>query len=322
MHILLLILKIVGIVLLILLGIILLLVLLLVFVPFCYRGEGSYFEKKPYAKFRIRYLFPLLQVYVSYIDEKAEGKVKIFGVTVYDFFAPQTEKDVTEQPLPKKKADATETEGSENIPEETERDAENIQTQETVAEDSVKEHTDVPNMEEDTSAPERLSEKISYFIKMIKEKLRSFYAKLKEIKEKGLQLKAKADLITAQIKYYYEVWQMDVTQVSFRKAKRSLLKLWKSIRPRKGNVRLHIGTGDPAGTGQICGFFGMMYPFVGKYVMIEPDFEKQIYEGDFFFKGHLTVFALLRVVWLVLFDKDLKELRKILMNGNKEDKHE
>lgn len=323
MHIVLLILKIVGIILLILLALVLLFLLLLVFVPFFYRGEGSYYDNKPYAKFRIRYLFPLLQVYISYTDEKPEGKVKVFGFTVYDFFAPQ------------------ETEESKSVKEKSKRNADDAKDKGRKTEMNPSAEAELPpdpdvssepklpaepeplaEMAEDEPEPKTFFEKIAYFVEVIKEKLLGILTKLKEIKEKGLQLKEKITHITQQIKFYYGVWQMDVTQAAFQKAKRALLRLWKSIRPKKGMVKLHLGTGDSGSTGQICGIFGMMYPFVGKYVMIEPDFEKQIYEGDFYFKGHITVFALLRVVWIVLFDKDIRVLRKILMNANKEDKHE
>ena len=56
--------------------------------------------------------------------------------------------------------------------------------------------------------------------------------------------------------------------------------------------------------------------------MIEPDFENKIYEGNFYFKGHITVVSFLKVVWIVLFDKDIKRLRKILTKQNKEESYE
>ncbi len=294
MHILLLILKIIGITLLVLLGVLLLLVLLLVFVPFCYRAEGSYYDGKPYVMARVRFLFPLLHVFVKYETENLEGKIKVFGITVYDLFAEKTEE--TDE------ADSTDNQQlTQNAPAEKENLPET--TEETTTEEMAPE-TEI----EDETEEEKLSliDKIKIFIKTIKEKIEAFLQKLKNIREKGLQTKEKAE-------YYYNIWQQDYTQRAFQTAKVSLYKLWKSIRPRKGLVKFHFGTGDPGSTGQFCGYLGMLYPFIGKYVMIEPDFENKIYEGDFYFKGHLTVFSLLKVVWVVLFDKDIKKLRKILM---------
>jgi len=289
MHILLLILKIIGIILLVLLGLLLLLVLLLVFVPFFYRAEGSFYEGKPYAMVRVRYLFPLLHVFVKYETENMEGKVKVFGITVYDLFAEKEE-------VAEKQADEV------DVP----TDFSNSQSKdekETVHE--YKEDVIEDELEDETEEKVTLIEKIKIFIKTIKEKIDSFLRKIKEFREKGLRVKDKAA-------YYYDIWQQDYTQRAFQKAKTTLYKLWKSIRPKKGLLKFHFGTGDPGSTGQFCGYLGMLYPFIGKYVMIEPDFENKIYEGDFYFKGHITVFALLKVVWVVLFDKDIKKLRKIL----------
>ncbi len=298
MHILLLILKIIGIILLVLIGILVALVLLLVFVPFCYRVEGSYYREKPYALARIRYLFPLLQVFVKYESENLIGQVNVFGIKVYDLFAEKEEK-VESTP-----------------PKETSSDEKEIQPKE---DEAAQTKTEITEVLEETTGEEieeekelTFIEKIKKFIETIKEKYRAFLQKIKDIRDKGLQLKEKAA-------YYYNIWQKDYTQRAFQKAKTSLYKLWKSIRPKKGLVKFHFGTGEPGSTGQMCGYIGMLYPFVGKYVMIEPDFENKIYEGDFYFKGHITLFALLKVVWVVLFDKDIKRLRKILMSSDKEE---
>lgn len=301
MHILLLILKIIGIILLVLIGVLAVLILLLVFVPFCYRAEGSYYGEKPYAMARIRYLFPLLQVLVKYESENLEGQVKVFGIKVYDLFAEKDEETKQQQDETPKEKTVTADVEKEEFPKPKTESAE-------ISEDDAEEEPGEDTEEEKLG----FFEKIKKFIETIKKKIESFLQKIKDIREKGLEIKEK-------VTYYYNIWQQDYTQRAFQKAKSGLYKLWKSIRPKKGLVKFHFGTGDPGSTGQMCGYFGMLYPFIGKYVMIEPDFENKIYEGDFYFKGHLTVFALLKVAWVVLFDKDIKRLREILMNSDKEE---
>lgn len=296
MHILLLILKIIGIVLLVLLSIILILLLLLLFMPFCYRAEGSYYEEKPYAMARIRYLFPLLQVYIQYKDGEPEGKVKIFGFTAYDLLAPKEEKEKAKDISEDSSGIQNEENQAENIPEPVETDI--------VTETSSEKTEDADEPEEEKLS---LIEKIRKFIKTLRDKIAELFEKLRSIREKGIAVKEK-------VTYYYEIWQREETQRAFKTAKKTLYKLWKSIRPKKGLLKLHFGTGDPGSTGQMCGYFGMLYSFLGKYVMIEPDFENKIYEGDFYFKGRITLFAFLKVAWIVLFDKDIKKLRKIFMN--------
>ena len=317
MHILLLILKIIGIILLVLLGIVLLLVLLLVFVPFCYRAEGSYYEEKPYVMARVRYLFPLLQVFVRYKDGEAEGKVKIFGITVYDLLAPTEPKKESQKSKSGKKKTFNEAAAFDK-----ENDDDNKQSAELT------EITDKPAKISEEDPPKVDSDKISdqeevklsfnqkmrRFISWIRQKINKIIELFRQIREKGIQIKEKAEEFSSKIQFYYEIWQKEETKRAFQTTKRTLYRLWKRIRPKKGLIKIHFGTGDPGSTGQMCGYFGMFYPFIGKYVMIEPDFEKKIYEGYFYFKGHITMFALLKAAWVVLFDKDIKKLRKILMN--------
>lgn len=304
MHILLLVLKIIGIALLVILGLLLVLILLLLFVPFCYRAEGSYYDNKPYVMVRVRYLFPLLHVFVKYQEENLEGKAKLFGFTVYDFFPSDEEQEKSEQKKAKKskKAKKTKEPNKDNV--------ESLPEQKTVTEIKPQLQTE-ENVKTDAEPEEEkktLWEKIRIFFRTLKEKILSLIQKLKDIRDKGIEIKEK-------ISYYYEIWQREETQRAFQTAKKTLYKVWKSIRPKKGLVKFHFGTGDPGSTGQMCGYLGMLYPFIGKYVMIEPDFENKIYEGDFYFKGRITLFVFLRAAWTILFDKDIKVLRKILMNS-------
>lgn len=307
MHILLLILKIIGIALLVILGLVLVLILLLLFVPFCYRAEGSYYDAKPYAMARICYLFPLLKVFVRYRNETLEGKVKLLGFTVYDLFAEDKATDA-DSDTPKK--DTAERDAA--AIKKPQDESVSVQTEPGDGATADKTSAEEPEAEEQPEEKKGFFEKLRFFITSLIEKIKAFLQKLKDLKEKGLRIQEK-------LTYYYEIWQRDETQRAFGAAKKTLYKLWKSIRPRKGLVKFHFGTGDPGSTGQMCGYIGMLYPFVGKYVMIEPDFENKIYEGDFYFKGHITLFAFLKVAWVVLFDKDMKKLRRTLMSSDKED---
>ncbi len=332
MHVVLLILKIIGIILLILLAILIALILILLFVPIFYSAEGRYIENTPYAKACIRFLFPLLHVFIKYENENPEGKVKLLGFTVYDFFANRDSEHGNKK-VKKSSRNATDKTTKKTIknvaktdsPSADVEDTRKIQLRKVETTHEVN-GTDGQGEEQNSLSDEvktqTLIEKIRYFIFVIKEKWKAFLLAIKRLKEKGIQKKKKAEEIVQKITFYKKVWEMEVTQSVFRKAKRSLYRLWRGVRPRKGKIRVCFGTDDPATTGEICAFIGMIYPFVGKYVMIEPDFEHKILEGDFYFKGYITCLMLLRVAWVVLFDKDIKNLRKILMNSNKEEKNE
>ena len=233
----------------------------------------------------------------------------MFGITVYDFFSEKKESQTSTETEPSVQ-NVQEAEVS-KVAQESEQPATVL---DKVSEEKISEESEEAGAEDDE---EKLSfiQKIKKFVETLKQKIVSFIQKIKDIRDKGLQLKEK-------VTYYYNIWQQDYTQRAFKQAQKTLFKLWKSIRPKKGILKFHFGTGDPGNTGQICGYFGMLYPFIGKYVMIEPDFENKIYEGDFYFKGYITVFQFLKVAWVVLFDKDIKKLRKILMNSDKEESYD
>ena len=42
--------------------------------------------------------------------------------------------------------------------------------------------------------------------------------------------------------------------------------------------------------------------------MIRPDFEETVWEGELSVKGRIRIFFLLRVLWILYFDKDIKRL--------------
>ena len=75
-------------------------------------------------------------------------------------------------------------------------------------------------------------------------------------------------------------------------------------------ARIHAGFDDPSVTGQLLAVHGMLYPFIGRNVSIEPDWETPVLEGTLLIRGHITIFVLLRILWKLYFDKDLKSVRQ------------
>ena len=81
----------------------------------------------------------------------------------------------------------------------------------------------------------------------------------------------------------------------------------------KADVR--IGTGSPDTTAYVYGVYGMIMPVLGKNVKnihIDLDFENTVYEGEVFFKGHITLFTLLVQAIKVVSDKQLHVFLKQL----------
>lgn len=161
------------------------------------------------------------------------------------------------------------------------------------------------NFEESTSKWELLREKIRWCIqklwgllKNIRYTIRSIYDKIRNM--------------IHDIRYYYKVIQSDLFHRTWEKCSKETLHLLKSIAPRKVKGYLHIGMEDPAATGQILGYCGMLYPLIGGYIDVIPDFDQVILEGTLKIRGHITLFRALKTACIIYFNKDLRKLIKLL----------
>ncbi len=112
------------------------------------------------------------------------------------------------------------------------------------------------------------------------------------------------------IGYYIEVFEEEETKRAFSICRKELNKIWKNIRPTKCRAELLLGTGEPDTTGYILAVYGILYPIIGNDIIIEPDFENQVLEGKLFLKGRITVYVLLYAVIKIYFDKNIRYFLK------------
>lgn len=345
MSILLTILKIIGITLLILLAVVIVLLMLLLFVPFCYRVQGSFAEGKPAGKAEIRYLFPLLRVSFSYEGDKKTGVIRLLGIRLFDFFAPpkqkakknkkgkrKKQKEKKETGSGRKTNEITESDAQDGQKKETGRSAEQPERVEAVSsdlEENKASETTVRKIGEadigtintaDSQEKPSLWQKIQLWICKIKEWAKKFWQTISGLYHKTISLRQKWEGIKTFFSYYADTLKKEETKSALRLAKNTLKKLWKRVGPRKGRLRVHFGTGDPGSCGEICAFLGMVYPFIGNYVMIEPEMEQAVFDCDVWLCGHITVFALLKAGWVVLFNPEIKYLKEVMKPSGKEDK--
>ena len=97
-----------------------------------------------------------------------------------------------------------------------------------------------------------------------------------------------------------------------QKAVRELLlrtkKLLWHIRPRKLDINLLLGMGDPSSTGEITGLIYSFYPVYTKHLHYTPDFDRKVIEADGSTKGHIQLIFVLIACARVYFDKDIRRL--------------
>lgn len=335
LHILLLILKIAGIILAVLLGLLLFAVLAVLFVPVRYRieADGKMGEGEPFRlKLRVTWLFHIVNAAFSY-PKAAYLRVRIFFFTILNTSGESKKPEKAGKRKKKTEPPADRESTSEDNIEEVNGQAENGTCQDK-NEDAAwapvfeKPESEKPaDMDKHMDETDGLSEKgeekgkgtedgTGNRFRMIWDRLRLIFSKIwNSFINIRYTIKAICDRIkniVADMQYYADVLQSDVFRSAFGLTRKQIGNIWKSIRPRKCDIHLLAGTGDPASTGQILAIYGILYPLIGNNVRIEADFgEQRVAEGSLFIKGRITLIRFLIVAVRIYRDKNIRRLIKM-----------
>lgn len=314
------ILKILGMILLVILGIILFLLVIVLFVPIRYdirvsrKTEDTSFVR---LKVRVFWLLHMVNGVFSYPQE-AFFRVRFLWFTIFRSDGGGKSAASEKKKEKKKVKEVQEEEAAEEEPVKEEPVKEGPQTREAGEEpppepvngsngrfsDGKFSEEKVPKEEEAATFKSRLLEffgKIWNFLKNIQYTIARICDKIKHI--------------VKNIQYYLKILQSDAFRNTWHVCGGEAVYLLKSILPRKLEGQLRVGTGDPAGTGQILSVYGILYPLIGNHIDILPDFEQAVLEGELFAKGRITVFRALKTAWVIYFNKDLRRLIKLLKKG-------
>lgn len=334
LHIILLILKIIGIVLLSIIGILLLTVVCVLFVPVRYQikvvreeGEGN----PPFTAYvKVTWLLHFLNILIRY-PSKVMVRARIAIFTIFRLPGKEKRRKKRDKTPAAKK---TKQEKHEEIPKEpdiTAEDQEQIiqtapQDEEGIVMSAVPgNYTAFGGEEGDFAADEEKEEpedeeNVSFFakIKAVFTKLRQTVEKIKGFFQNiQYTIRKICDRIKAvlnNVQYYREVFESDPFRKSFSLCKDELKWILKKIKPDKFQSDLIVGVGDPAATGEILAVYGMLYPMIGRHVRLAGDFEceKIHVEGRLYIRGKIRVYTFLRIAVRIYFNKDIKKLIRLL----------
>lgn len=296
LHIIGLILRILGILLLGIIGLLLLLLCILLFVPVRYELKAEFPGELSSAKvrFRLTWLLHFLSARVHYEEQEFAWWLRVAWKKFPN--AEEPDKETEEEPNIKKEPDAKQ--------EPDEKETTDIDIKEIPEDSSIKwterENQENRKKEKKPSVYERLKRKIITIWQKIKYTFAKICGKIKDISKNISDTKEAIQIFLND----------EVHRSAFRKVKKELIWIKRLLKPKIFRVRLNYGFEDPCLTGQILGLLGMVYPFVGDNMEIEPDFEQKVLKGDIHIKGkirmiHLAVFAVKLFVH--------KETRKTIM---------
>lgn len=327
MHMVLFILKIIGIVLLSILGIVLLLLLTVLFVPIRYR---LVLKKEPEEKLRfqgkIRWLLGAISAKISY-EEDLAYVVRIFG---FPFIKSDSSEDKDE--IEEDQIGAEVFDGAKNTREEPETEKIEVDKyeiiDEIIEEKEKNENTSMieQSKEEEVGIEERLSEDENRtfekmkvpFNEKVKYKIKSFFEKICNVvksvfykcKEMWQNVSDGEEKLSDKVSQVWEFLNASETEAGKNVILDALKRLFGHILPRKWKGFVRFGMSNPANTGKILGVISVIYGLTGALPEIYPEFEQEILEVDLMVKGRIRISYLLRLFLNVWFDKNFKAAKE------------
>lgn len=307
LHIILTILKIIGIILLIIIGLVLLICACILFVPVRYNARITY-KDKPVIKAQMTYLLHIVSA--KYLREGGEGNIslRIFGFHTHFFDKDKKIKDKKYEEDTRMFEEMSEKiNGFETSVKETK--AEGVETSEpdSRTENSGSEADSVKGQDNDEDNPVRRN-----VAGRIKAKLKNIIHNFKEIIRK---FKYRFKTICGTIKRVYKNIKDfkrficdERTKMALSFAKGEAVKLIRHIKPKKVKGYLVFGFDDPSYTGKTLGLIYMFSRGTRKNFQIKPDFENKVLETDVYVKGRIQVYYLLIIAYRFYKNKNFREV--------------
>lgn len=317
LHIILLILKIIGIILLVLLGVLFLLLLTVLLVPVRYKGQGAYFEK-PSGSLKVTWLLHIISVAVSY-QEELYVVVKLFGFRI---LKPKKAEEIDGE----KEADGREEAdaGGEFVREpmvsvqELQKPVEDPKLIEAkpVADELVEPVKKKPEQTETESpVPEPVAKREA------PKKKNLFCRTADRIKRFFRHLMLSWERLCEKLKQAEHARNMAMDFLTDEQNKKTFhlmiaqgKKVVKHILPRKLKGHVTFGFDDPYTTGQILTGAAFLYPLYHRQFSLQPVFDRQIIEGELTFKGRIRMVTFLVAGVRILLNKNFRIQLKRFMN--------
>ncbi|MGL6221579.1 MAG: DUF2953 domain-containing protein [Lacrimispora sphenoides] len=302
LHIILFILKILGLLVLIVLGLVLAVALLILLVPVRYQAEGSY-DGKVRGKARITWLLHILSVSAQY-EEDLIVRVRILG-----FRIGKPKKMDSEL----KEAEDIMVQAMEIMEPEPIREA--LEVKDEIHDRVKEEPKNLPPPKEELRSPTPPKEEpkkkkgfrvMGVFEKLKKKVLRAF-TKLKffflRICDTLRTIKDKKDEIYAWIS---NKENQKTGKLLFRQVKR----LVRHILPRRGKGNITFGFDDPYLTGQVLTYASVIYPLCHKHLNLYPVFDQAVFTVEGTFRGRIRMGTVLLIGSRMLLDRNFRRLLK------------
>lgn len=323
LHIIIFILKIIGILLLVILGLILLLVSSVLFVPITYKVRAERKDGVIQVRAVAGWMFWLLSVHYRLHTSQEPMQLlqgRILGIPVWKPLEPKKEKPKKAEKKSKEKQSKpkqmeakqleqkAEVKSSDKAKERLKKDLTPGTAVATVPqpEPEVSRQEQPKDKQAQTKPPRQsILKKLLYAIRRIYGKITAIGRGLFSLVVKLLHMPEKA---SETIGTLTDFWNLEENVKARESIWRELKFLWKHSRPRKADLTLHFGFEDPSWTGQCMGVLSILNVWYPGRIFLKPEFEQEIFEGTLYIKGHMMLAVPLLSIFRLWRDENVMKM--------------
>ena len=323
LHIIIFILKIIGILLLVILGLIFLLVSSVLFVPITYKIRAERKDGVIQVRAVAGWMFRLLSVHYRLHTSQEPMQLlqgRILGIPVWKPLEPKKEKPKKAEKKSKEKQSKpkqmeakqleqkAEVKSSDKAKERLKKDLTPGTAVATVPqpEPEVSRQEQPQDKQAQTKPPRQsILKKILYAIRRIYGKITAIGRGLFSLVVKLLHMPEKA---SETIGTLTDFWNLEENVKARESIWRELKFLWKHSRPRKADLTLHFGFEDPSWTGQCMGVLSILNVWYPGRIFLKPEFEQEIFEGTLYIKGHMMLAVPLLSIFRLWRDENVMKM--------------
>lgn len=333
-HVLLILLKFLGIFLLFLLGLIFLILAAPIRYSFHFHaGEDASFG----GQIKVTWLLGILYIRGSYIEKIFEYRVRIFGYQILgnqkEFLEKKQKRERKKQKKRNKKSEKSK--NKENVPappkQEESRGEDRSAKQDMQPEEKVSPEQE-GTCEERRSAKQEMQpeEKVSPEQERTCEECRSAEKAVEPMEKKppstggsrkkpsstggsGKKTTGRLDSLRNKVHEFREAYQEYHGKQLMDFAKQSIIKILRHVLPRRMRGFIRFGFDDPAVTGIVTGGAALFYPKYRDTLVLEPDFGQECFEADCRGRGRIHPGFFLYMGLKALWNPDVRALLKKLL---------
>lgn len=304
LHVILFILKAIGILLVSVLGLILILCLIILLSPIRYQVQAEKYEDI-FIRLKAGWLSRVLYFKMAYEKETLSYQMWICGFIFRDSDKPRKEKKKKNKKT-KAKKEAMPLKAPVKEKKETPvTEPDNVRDNPVIKENPDKPETEPQN--EQKFLKTSIFYKIKYKIKAV---IHSIKATMNKVKSIPKNISSHFLKILQNLIFIKDFIQDEVNKKGIKDIWISTKKILKHLLPIKIRADVKFGTGDPCSTGQILAFVSLTYHLYQDSVHIIPDFEESVIEGQIIIKGRIRLGTLLIIIIKLMINKDFKQLVK------------